>query len=209
MSQRWVTERCASLELLGEEPSDVVPLCKLEGHRLGLVASAPARARARRGRYAPRAASRAETFAPRRGNPAAQGRCRHRSPPRGRRPGSDGPWQPSGVPISTARSAARKRSIASRSAPGRAAVSASSRMRCELGHLPLELRLEPLRARTDLGELRRPARRARLGYLFRIPAVMTVQAPVTMQRERDVTVGGSAATTRRRGSGPPVRRRGG
>ena len=90
------------------------------------------------------------------------------------------------MPISTARSAAAKRSSASRSAPGRAAVSASSRIRSSSGTLPLELALEPLRAGADARELGRAAGRARLGYRLAMTAVVAVEAPVRVQRERDV-----------------------
>ena len=58
----------------------------------------------------------------------------------------------------------------------------------ELRHVPLELLLEPLGARADVGELDRAAAGQASGTGLAVAAVVAVEAPVTMQRQRDVAV---------------------
>ena len=58
----------------------------------------------------------------------------------------------------------------------------------ELRHVPLELLLEPLGARADVGELDRSARRAGVGHRLPVAAVVAVEAPVTMEGQRHVAV---------------------
>ena len=73
----------------------------------------------------------------------------------------------------------------------------------ELGHVPLELLLEPLRARADVRELDGAAAGQVVGHRLAVAAVVAVQAAVAVQRQRDVAVAAAA----REPAGAAVERR--
>ncbi len=77
----------------------------------------------------------------------------------------------------------------------------------ESGDLPCELRLQPLRPGPDPGELDRSAGRTSLREHFGVSAVMAVETPVGVKRERHVaapTSPGRAARTAVESTGHPA-----
>ena len=101
-------------------------------------------------------------------------------------PGKWWPFATICVPIRATDRVEAKRSRASRRAPDFGDGVRVEPNPLEAGELASELRLEPLRARADPRELDGAALRAGLGQLRRMAAVVAVEPPVAMQRQRDV-----------------------
>ena len=126
--ERRVAQRAAALQLA------LAGSRRRRGGRRRRSTARPARwsgrargRRAGRGRPGPRAGRSARTCAPRRGSRGSAGSRRRRARRRASRPGSRGPWRPSGCRAAGPSGAAAKRASSSGTASLLAAVSASSR----------------------------------------------------------------------------------
>ena len=203
MADRRVAERRSPLELLGEEAGHVVALGELEGHRVRL--------------------ERLHDHEPRRIAAAAAGELGDEL----ERPllGPEVGDREAGVGIDDRREvdagkvvalrdhlrADQHRAVHAAEALERLAQRAGPRRRVgvepdplELGHVPLELLLEPLGARADVRELDGAAARAGRRDGLAIAAVVAVEAAVAVQRQGDVAARRSGARARRPGSGAPA-----